>query len=332
VRSEGRLFELSVEYSPVSPDPLDQQVAAAVRRLLRGGTDGGLDGDVLVFLPGAAEIRRSLAACEPLARQADLLLVPLHGDLSSEEQDRAVEPAARRKIILSTNVAESSITIEGVRAVIDSGLARIAGHSAWSGLPTLSVSRVSKASANQRAGRAGRTGPGKVIRLYPAEDFQRRSEQESPEIVREDLAQVCLHLKAMGIDAASSLPWLDGPPRESLLAAEKLLQRLGALDALGALSAIGQEMAALPLHPRLGRLVVEAKRRGVAEDGCAIAALISVGERLPPEGGMSARPICCFFWINPGVDARGGRSIKSVVRPGVTRRARGKVRPNTIRR
>jgi ATP-dependent helicase HrpB len=313
VRSQGRLFELAVQYSPVSPEPLEQQVAAAVRRLLRDGTDGGLEGDVLVFLPGAAEIRRSLAACEPLARQMDFLLVPLHGDLPPEEQDRAVEPSARRKIILSTNVAESSITIEGVRAVIDSGLARIAGHSAWSGLPTLSVSRVSKASANQRAGRAGRTGPGKVMRLYPAEDFQRRPEQETPEIAREDLAQVFLHLKAMGIDEATNLPWLDAPPRESLLAAETLLRRLGGLEARGVLSAIGREMAALPLHPRLGRLVVEAKRRGVAEDGCAIAALISAGERLPPGGGH-AGPSDLLFLLDQPRSARMRRTFDQIRR------------------
>jgi ATP-dependent RNA helicase HrpB len=322
LRAEGRLFELSVEYSPVSPDPLDQQVAAAVRRLLRGGGDGALAGDVLVFLPGAAEIRRALAACEPFARQGGFLLAPLYGDLSPEEQDRAISPADRPKIILSTNVAESSVTIEGVRAVIDSGLARISGHSAWSGLPTLTVSRVSKAAANQRAGRAGRTGPGRVIRLYPIEDFQRRPEQETPEIEREDLAQVYLHLTAMGIEAPA-LPWLDAPPVESLLAAGQLLQRLGAFDTQGRLAGIGREMAALPLHPRLGRLVVEAKRRGVAEDGCAIAALISSGERLPPAGGHVGPSDLLFLLDQPwsgrmrrvfeqirraaGLDGRGSR-------------------------
>jgi ATP-dependent helicase HrpB len=285
VRSEGRLFDLRVDCSPVSPKTLEQQVAAAVQALLHGGKSGGIEGDILVFLPGAAEIRRALAACEPLARQLDCLLLPLHSDLSPEEQDRAVEPAARRKIIFSTNVAESSITIEGVRAVIDSGLARIAGHSSWSGLPNLTVARVSKAAANQRAGRAGRTGPGRVIRLYPLEDFQRRPEHDTPEIGREDLTQLCLHLKAMGIREPSSLPWLDPPPPEALLAAEQLLRRLGAVDAQGGLSATGREMAALPLHPRLGRLLCEAKRRGSAEDGCALAALISAGERLPPERG-----------------------------------------------
>jgi ATP-dependent helicase HrpB len=216
-------------------------------------------------------------------------------------------------------VAESSITIEGVRAVIDSGLARIAGHSAWSGLPTLTVSRVSKASANQRAGRAGRTGPGRVIRLYPAEDFQRRPEQETPEIAREDLAQVSLHLKAMGIDEAAALPWLEPPPRESSDAAEELLRRLGALDGSGALSPIGREMAELPLHPRLGRLVAEAKRRGVGEEGCAVAALISTGERLPQQGGHIG-PSDLLFLLDQPWSGRMKRTLAQIRRAaGVTK-------------
>ncbi len=123
-------------------------------------------GDVLAFLPGAAEIRRAMRESQTVARRANLLVLPLHGDLSPAEQDRAIMPAEQRKVILATNVAESSVTVEGVNAVIDSGLARIATHSQWTGLPTLQVGRVSKASATQRAGRAGRTGPGRVLRLY----------------------------------------------------------------------------------------------------------------------------------------------------------------------
>ncbi|HZY06054.1 MAG TPA: helicase-related protein, partial [Anaeromyxobacteraceae bacterium] len=156
LRSEGRLFEVAVEYlSPAEAartDRLEELVAAAVRRLIREG----LLGDVLVFLPGAAEIRRAREALEATARQAGLDLLPLHGDLPPEEQDRAVRPGPRRKVILSTNVAETSVTIEGVTAVVDSGLARVASHSPWSGLPRLEVRKVSRASAAQRAGRAGR--------------------------------------------------------------------------------------------------------------------------------------------------------------------------------
>src|SRR4029077_2652563 len=172
-----------------------------------------LDGDVLVFLPGAAEIRRTARAIESLASRARLLVLPLHGDLSAAEQDRAVTPAAQPKVILSTNVAESSVTIEGVTAVIDSGLARVPADSPWTGLPSLDVRRISQASATQRAGRAGRTAPGRVIRLYSAEDFHRRPAADLPEIARRELSQMVLHLRAMKI---SALDWLDAPPEAAL--------------------------------------------------------------------------------------------------------------------
>ncbi|HUK15546.1 MAG TPA: DEAD/DEAH box helicase, partial [Bryobacteraceae bacterium] len=146
IRSEGRQYPLEIEYTPHSAAPLEAQVASALERLTNIG-------HALVFLPGAAEIRRAQAACSPLARRRGWRLLPLHGDQSAEEQDRAVAPSSEPKIILATNVAESSITIEGVTAVIDSGVARVASHSPWSGLPTLQVTRISQASANQRAGR-----------------------------------------------------------------------------------------------------------------------------------------------------------------------------------
>ena len=279
LRSEGRQYPLDVEYTPHSAMPLEQQVAAAVERL-------GTTGHVLAFLPGAAEIRRAMAACEALARRRGALLLPLYGDLSPEEQDRAVGPSGRPKIILSTNVAESSITIEGVSAVIDSGLARVAGHSPWSGLPTLNVARISQASANQRAGRAGRTGPGRAIRLFPLEDFLRRAPHDTPEVLREDFSPVALMLHAMGID---ELPWLDPPPEAAVAAAAQLLHALGAVDPAGRLTPSGREMARYPMHPRLARLVVEASRRGVADDGGAVAALLSAGERLTGEARHATR-------------------------------------------
>ena len=195
LRSEGREFELRISHRPHSTQPLEAQVAAALADLLAEG----LDGDVLVFLPGAAEIRRASSACGPLAQKHGMLIAPLYGDLSPEEQDRAVLPSGQRKLILSTNVAETSITIEGVTAVIDSGLARIAVDSPWTGLPSLNVGRISQASATQRAGRAGRIRAGRVIRLYPAEDFHRRPEHSAPEIKRRELSQLCLDLHAMGV-------------------------------------------------------------------------------------------------------------------------------------
>jgi len=260
LRSEGKLYELTIEYTPHSSATLEEQVRGAVERL------GKLDGDVLVFLPGAAEIRRAMRALE----KSNGLVVPLHGDLPPEEQDRAVTPAGRPKIILSTNVAESSVTIEGVTAVIDSGLARVAADSPWTGLPMLDVKRISKASATQRAGRAGRTAPGRVIRLYTADEFHRRPAADPPEIVRRELSQVALQLRAMKIDA---LEFLDAPPEAAWCAANQLLDVLGATP----------EMAALPLPPRLGKLVTEAARLGAPEKGCAVAAVLSAGERGPSD-------------------------------------------------
>ena len=271
MRSEGRQYPLDIEYTPHSAAPLEVQTVAALERLAARG----IEGHVLVFLPGAGEIRRAQSACTSLANRQGWLLLPLHGDQSPDEQDRAVGPSDRRKIILSTNVAESSITIDGVTAVIDSGVARMAGHSPWSGLPVLQVSRISQASANQRAGRAGRTGPGRAIRLYPLEDFVRRPAHDMPEIARADLAPVALLLDAMGVGGLDAVSWLDAPPAAAVEHAGSLLAQLGASGALA------REMARYPLHPRLSRLVVEARRRGVAEDGCTVAALLSAGERLP---------------------------------------------------
>ncbi len=262
LRCEGKLHELAVEYTPHSPAPLEEQVAAALERLWKTG----LTGDVLVFLPGAAEIRRAARALAGIAERAGLLVLPLHGDLPPAEQDRAVAPAAQRKVILATNVAESSLTIEGVTAVIDSGLARVAADSPWTGIPTLHLDRISRASATQRAGRAGRTAPGRVIRLYTAEDFHRRRAADTPEIARRELSQTVLMLRALGIP---DLEWLDAPPQAALAAASSLLDRLQ----------VTPEMADLPLPPRLAKLVAEAARLGVPGKGCKAAAVLSAGER-----------------------------------------------------
>ena len=269
LRSEGRLFELSISYQPYSALPLEKQVAAALEALIAEAPSG----DILVFLPGAAEIRRAERECRPLASRSHLLLFPLYGDLSPAEQDRAVSPAPQRKVILSTNVAESSITIDGVTVVIDSGLARIASDSPWSGLPTLEVSRISKASATQRAGRAARTAPGRVVRLYTLDDFHRRRDQDPPEILRRELSELCLTLRAMGVNHPLELDWLDAPPAAAIARAEDLLERLGATGDRA------RQMARYPLHPRLARLVMDARERGAGEEGCRAAAVLSSGAR-----------------------------------------------------
>jgi ATP-dependent helicase HrpB len=272
LRAQGKRYDVALEYLP-SPDdrPLDSQVASAVRKLVVEG----LEGDVLVFLPGAAEIRRARETCAKLAAEANLMVVPLHGDLSPDEQDAAVRPADRRKVILATNVAESSVTIDGVVAVVDSGWARMASQAPWSGLPRLRLEKISRASATQRSGRAGRTRPGRCLRLYTRADFDQRPEHDAPEIARLDLAQTWLELAAIG---ASDVRWLEAPPEASARAARDLLERLGAVDGDGRITAGGRAMVRLAVHPRSARVVLEGARRGVAEDACAAAAILAEGD------------------------------------------------------
>ena len=210
-----------------------------------------MDGDILVVLPGAAAIHRAARTCEPIARRHGLQIAQLYGDLAPAEQDRAIEPSAQRKVILSTNIAESSITIDGVRIVIDSGLARVANDSPWTGLPSLEIGRISKASAVQRAGRAGRTAPGHVVRLYTAEDFHRRADHDEPEIARRELSQMCLQLESMGIHEPLEMAWLTPPPVAALEASETLLDRLGARSDRRREN--GPHAAASPAQPSVAR-------------------------------------------------------------------------------
>ncbi|HEY6373827.1 MAG TPA: ATP-dependent helicase HrpB [Candidatus Sulfotelmatobacter sp.] len=281
VRSEGKLFGLSIKHLAYSPEPLEVQVKNAVEQLI----DTGHSGDTLVFLPGAVEIRRAIRACETLARRNGLLTLPLHGSLPPKEQDLALSPLPQRKLILATNVAESSITVDGVTAVVDSGLARFASYSPWSGLATLHVGRVSKASAKQRAGRAGRTAPGRVLRLYTEEDYSRRPEQDAPEILRSDLSQLCLSLRAMGIAHAGDIAWLDAPAEAAVERAESLLDRLGARRETA------QQLARYPLPPRLSRILVEAVERGVGADGCVALAVLGSGVRVEKNDLLAAMDV-----------------------------------------
>lgn len=268
IRSEGRRFDVAIEHAPADDArPLSLQVASAVRSIVHAAPEG----DVLVFLPGASEIRRTRDALAKLAGEHDFLVVPLHGDLSPADQDRAVRRADRRKVILSTNVAESSVTIDGVVAVVDGGLARVASFDAWSGLPRLKVQKVSRASCIQRAGRAGRTAPGRCIRLFTRGDFERRPEHDLPEILRQDLAQLVLELHAAG---AADVEWLDAPPAKSVAAAMDLLTKLGAMEK-GRVTDIGRRLLRFPIHPRQGRILVEAETRGVVDDAAVVAAILS---------------------------------------------------------
>jgi len=287
VVSEGRRFDVGIEHLPAADDrPLALQVAAAVRRLV----DEGLDGDVLVFLPGSAEIRRCMDSLAAVARSADLLVLPLHGDLPPAEQDRAIQPAPRRKVILSTNVAETSVTIDGVVAVIDAGLARVASHAAWSGLPVLQVSKVSRASATQRAGRAGRTRPGRCLRLYTRHDHDTRPAHDLPEVRRLDLAETALELHAAGERDLTAFAWFEPPTGASLEAAEGLLRALGAIDGTGGVTPRGRRMLRLPVHPRLSRMLVEAHDRGVEARGTTLAAILSERDIVASRRGAGLVP------------------------------------------
>lgn len=292
VRSEGRRFEVRIEHLTPDDRPLSAQVASALNQVLSSsaavlksafsGSKDPATGDVLVFLPGAAEIRQAMEACQALASQHKLLLLPLHGELPADEQDRAIRPATQRKVILATNVAETSVTIEGVTAVIDSGLARVAGHNPWSGLPTLGIARISQASAIQRAGRAGRTRPGVCLRLYSSGDFHTRPAYELPELHRLDLAETVLELKAVGVRNPATFQWFEAPPAPALQAAEELLIRLGAVESrgpgAGTLTPLGRRMLDFPVHPRQSRLLMEAEARGVGPEGAWLAALIGEKE------------------------------------------------------
>lgn len=274
LRSEGRMFPVNIEFLPKPDDrPLEKQIVSAVRQAVESETIG----DVLVFLPGAGEIRKAKTALEPLSTEAGLLVLPLHGDLPIAEQARAVEPARQRKVVLATNVAESSVTVDGVTVVVDSGLARVAGHSPWSGLPTLALEPISRASSTQRAGRAGRTQPGRVLRLYTKGDFESRRAHDAPEIVRSELAEALLILHGAGVSEPEKLSFLDAPPQARMDNARELLALLGAFAKAGELSELGRRLLRFPVSPRLGRLLVEGERRGVAKEAALCAALL--GER-----------------------------------------------------
>ena len=273
LRSEGRAYPVETTFLPRPDDrPIELQVADALERLYAEG----LKNHTLVFLPGAAEIRACLRGCEALAARRGLSLRPLHGDLSPQAQAQALAASDTPKVIFSTNVAESSVTLDGIGAVVDSGLGREASHSPWSGLSGLRTVRIAQARCVQRTGRAGRTGPGRCLRLFTEADFQARASFDTPELQRADLAEPLLSLHGMGIGEPGALAWFEAPPTLALDAAETLLTRLGALEK-GALSSVGRRMAELPLHPRLARLAVAGQDLGIPQLALRAAALLETG-------------------------------------------------------
>ncbi|GAB6042140.1 ATP-dependent helicase HrpB [Endothiovibrio diazotrophicus] len=270
VTSAGRAHPVSLRYAAGDPegDPARWTVAA-IRRAL-----GEEEGDLLAFLPGGGEIRRARRLLE--AAGVEALIQPLYGDLPKGEQDRAIrpDPAGRRKVVLATPIAESSLTIDGVRLVVDSGLAREPRFDPRSGLTRLETVRIAADSADQRAGRAGRTAPGVCYRLWGESTQRGLLKRRPPEIAAADLAPLLLELALWGVTDPGQLAWLDPPPAAALARARELLRALEAIDAAGRITAAGRAMAALPLHPRLAHMVREGQALGLGALACDLAALL----------------------------------------------------------
>ncbi len=273
VESEGRAFPVETRYLGRSPtERIERQVADAVKRALRADA-----GSALVFLPGAGEIRRTETILKDEVRDADVDIVALYGALEARDQDRAISPAppGKRKVVLATSIAETSLTIEGVRVVIDSGLARVPRYEPDVGLTRLETVRVSRAAADQRRGRAGRTEPGVCYRLWDEPQTGSFDAYTRPEILSADLSSFVLDLAQWGAGAAAGLSFLDAPPSAAMKEAKALLTELGALDAQGRITEEGRKLRALPLPPRLARMVVDAGEQGAGDQAANIAAIVT---------------------------------------------------------
>src|SRR5262249_51647128 len=259
----GRAYPLEVTYAPGVP-----MGAAAVSALAATG------GQVLCFLPGAAEIRRAIVDIESRVG-ADVEVLPLHGSLDADAQDLALRPASRRRIVVATNIAETSLTVPGVTAVIDTGLQKIARYDAERGIDSLETERVTADAADQRAGRAGRVAPGVARRLWDGRD--RLRPHREPDIERIDLASVVLDVIAWGGDPRT-LEWFEAPPADAIDAALTLLERLGLITSAARLTALGEQVRRIPLHPRLARMLAAA---GGARQMARACALLSERQLLP---------------------------------------------------
>jgi ATP-dependent helicase HrpB len=272
--SQGRSFPVRIEYLPKTVnfenDAMWEVAAAECERV----ADASATGDMLVFMPGAYEINRTVQAIQGARGLRDFVCYPLHGELPPEAQDRAVQKYETRKIIVSTNVAETSLTIDGVTTVIDCGLARMARFDPHRGINTLLIEKISAASADQRAGRAGRTAPGVCVRLWTEREHANRAPQELPEVKRLDLSEVVLTLKASGIHDVANFPWLEKPDAVGLVRAENLLVDLGALGGeKKTITDVGRRMLRFPVHPRYARMLLAAEERGCVRTVALMAAL-----------------------------------------------------------
>jgi ATP-dependent helicase HrpB len=292
VTAEGRAYPVETRYLD---RPVEGEIEAAAARAVLTALDRD-DGDILVFLPGAGEIRR----VEALLGERDLgpgvRVAPLHGTLPQEAQDRAIEPAApgERKVVLATSIAETSLTIEGVRVVVDAGLMRVPRFSPRTGMSRLETVRVTRASADQRRGRAGRLGPGVCYRLWTEPEDRHLAPHSTPEILEADLTALALDLAVWGVSDPRELRWLDPPPPAAFAHARELLARLGALDEKGAPTPHGRRMASLALHPRLAHMLLRGRALGFGATACDLAAILGDrdpfrGDGAPPDADLRLR-------------------------------------------
>jgi ATP-dependent helicase HrpB len=285
--ARGRSFEVTTQYVARRPEIyLEQQTAQVVRTALRER-----DGDVLCFLPGAAEIRRVQRALEDSGLDRDVRVLPLYGDLEPQAQDAALSaaPAGQRKIVLATSIAETSLTIEGIRVVVDSGLRRYAEFDPATGMSHLVTTKVSQAAADQRRGRAGRLSAGHCYRLWSEGTQATLAPQTAPEILHADLAPLALELSCWGAVDAAQLSWLDAPPAAPLAQARDLLRQLEAIDAAARVTAHGRTLAKLGTHPRLAHMLIKARDLGAPRLACDLAAILS--ERDILRGSPGARDV-----------------------------------------
>jgi ATP-dependent helicase HrpB len=277
--SAGRLFPVALDFLPRhDPRPAPELCAETILRLLADPAASA--GHILVFLPGIGEIRKTETLIRPAIERAGVALHVLHSSVSPAAQDAALHPSTRRKLILATNIAETSLTIDGVTVVIDSGWSRVPIQDARLGIDRLELRRISQASATQRTGRAGRTAPGRCLRLWTRSEDAALPERDTPEIHRLDLAAPLLAVKSFGYADPATFAWFEPPRPDALARAGQLLHWLGATDTRGALSDLGRRLAQLPLHPRLGCLLLAAARQGLAAEAATLAALLHDGEQL----------------------------------------------------
>src|SRR5213595_3968262 len=304
IEVSGRLYPVEVRYHPVESEEedydLNEAISDAADELARQG-----EGDVLVFLPGEREIRE---AAETLRKHhpPHTEILPLFARLSAEEQERIFHPHAGRRIVLATNVAETSLTVPGIRYVVDPGTARISRYNRRTKVQRLPIEAISQASANQRAGRCGRVAPGICIRLYTEEDFAARPEFTDPEILRTNLASVILQAAALDLGEVADFPFVDPPESRNIADGVRLLEELGALAPGGGatkLTPLGRKLARLPVDPRLGRMILEARHHGCLREVLIITAALSIQDpRERPADTREAADAMHARFAEPGSD------------------------------